>query len=118
MSEISIKVDGRVLSISADQKPTQIFAEDKNIVVCKINGVLRDLWTDLSEGDAVEGISISSPDGLAVLRHSTAHVMALAVQGGGNLGLAMSGHHQLAGALAGGHHLGSPRLVVVAFIKR
>jgi threonyl-tRNA synthetase len=80
MSEISIKVDGRVLSISADQKPTQIFAEDKNIVVCKINGVLRDLWTDLSEGDAVEGISISSPDGLAVLRHSTAHVMAQAVQ--------------------------------------
>jgi threonyl-tRNA synthetase len=80
MSDISIKVDGRVLSISADQKPTQIFSEDKNIVVCKINGVLRDLWTDLSEGDEVEGISISSPDGLAVLRHSTAHVMAQAVQ--------------------------------------
>jgi threonyl-tRNA synthetase len=80
MSEISIKVDGRALSISADQKPTQIFAEDKNIVVCKINGSLRDLWTDLSEGDEVEGISISSPDGLAVLRHSTAHVMAQAVQ--------------------------------------
>ena len=80
MSDISIKVDGRVRSISADQKPTQIFAEDKNIVVCKINGVLRDLWTDLSDGDEVEGISISSPDGLAVLRHSTAHVMAQAVQ--------------------------------------
>ena len=80
MSEISIKVDGRVSSISADQKPTHIFAEDKNIVVCKINGVLRDLWTDLADGDVVEGISISSAEGLAVLRHSTAHVMAQAVQ--------------------------------------
>jgi threonyl-tRNA synthetase len=39
-----------------------------------------DLWTDLKDGDAVEGISISSPEGLSVLRHSTAHVMAQAVQ--------------------------------------
>jgi threonyl-tRNA synthetase len=38
------------------------------------------LWSELVEGDVVEGISISSPDGLAVLRHSTAHVMAQAVQ--------------------------------------
>jgi threonyl-tRNA synthetase len=45
-----------------------------------VNGELRDLWSDLNEGDLVEGVSISSPDGLAVLRHSTAHVMAQAVQ--------------------------------------
>jgi threonyl-tRNA synthetase len=49
-------------------------------VVCKVNGQLRDLWTDLNDGDVVEGVSISSPEGLAVLRHSTAHVMAQAVQ--------------------------------------
>jgi threonyl-tRNA synthetase len=41
---------------------------------------LKDLWTDLNDGDVVEGVSISSPEGLAVLRHSTAHVMAQAVQ--------------------------------------
>jgi threonyl-tRNA synthetase len=80
MSMISVSVDGAARSIESDQKPTHIFAEDKEIVVCKINGVLKDLWTDLVEGDTVEGISISSPDGLAVLRHSTAHVMAQAVQ--------------------------------------
>ena len=80
MSEISIVVNGQPRSIEADQKPTHIFADDKEIVVCKVNGVLRDLWTDLSDGDEVEGISISSPEGLAVLRHSTAHVMAQAVQ--------------------------------------
>jgi threonyl-tRNA synthetase len=80
MSMISVTVDGAARSIEADQKPTHIFADAKEIVVCKINGVLRDLWTDLVEGDLVEGVSISSPDGLAVLRHSTAHVMAQAVQ--------------------------------------
>ena len=80
MSQISVTVDGKQLSVEADQRPTHIFADNKEIVVCKINGVLKDLWTDLSEGDVVEGVSISSADGLAVLRHSTAHVMAQAVQ--------------------------------------
>ncbi len=80
MSMISVTVDGAAHSIEAEQKPTHIFAENKEIVVCKVNGVLKDLWTDLVEGDFVEGVSISSPEGLAVLRHSTAHVMAQAVQ--------------------------------------
>ena len=80
MSQISITVDGNKQSIEADQRPTHIFADSKEIVVCKVNGQLRDLWTELADGDVVEGVSISSPDGLAVLRHSTAHVMAQAVQ--------------------------------------
>ena len=80
MSQISITVDGAKTSVDLDARPTQIFADHKEIIVCKVNGVLKDLWTELSEGDVVEGVSISSPDGLAVLRHSTAHVMAQAVQ--------------------------------------
>ena len=80
MSMISITVDGTVRDVEADQRPTQIFSDSKEIVVCKVNGVLKDLWTDLSDGDVIEGVSISSPEGLAVLRHSTAHVMAQAVQ--------------------------------------
>ena len=80
MSLISITVDGAARSVESDQRPTHIFAENKEIVVCTINGVLKDLWTDLADGDVVAGVSISSPEGLAVLRHSTAHVMAQAVQ--------------------------------------
>jgi threonyl-tRNA synthetase len=80
MSTIAITVDGVSVNVEADQRPTHIFAENKEIVVARINGVLKDLWTELSQGDVVEGISISSEDGLAVLRHSTAHVMAQAVQ--------------------------------------
>ena len=80
MAQISITVDGAALKIEADQRPTHIFADNKEVVVCRVNGVLKDLWTELSEGDVVESVLISSPDGLAVLRHSTAHVMAQAVQ--------------------------------------
>ncbi len=80
MATIAITVDGAARSVESDQRPTHIFAEDKSIVVARVNGELRDLWTELSDGDVVEGVSISSPDGLNVLRHSTAHVMAQAVQ--------------------------------------
>jgi threonyl-tRNA synthetase len=80
MAQISITVDGAALKLEADQRPTHIFADNKEVVVCRVNGVLKDLWTELSDDDVVESVAISSPDGLAVLRHSTAHVMAQAVQ--------------------------------------
>lgn len=80
MVSINITVDGVVRSVESDQRPTHIFADDKSIVVARVNGEIRDLWSELKDGDAVEGVAISSPDGLAVLRHSTAHVLAQAVQ--------------------------------------
>ena len=80
MAQISITVDGVGQQVEADQRPTHLFAENKEVVVCRVNGALKDLWTELAEGDVVESVLISSPDGLAVLRHSTAHVMAQAVQ--------------------------------------
>ncbi|KRO36599.1 MAG: threonine--tRNA ligase [Actinobacteria bacterium BACL15 MAG-120619-bin91] len=80
MAQISITVDGVAQQVAADQRPTHIFAENKDVVVCRVNGSLRDLWTELAEGDVVESVLITSQDGLAVLRHSTAHVMAQAVQ--------------------------------------
>ena len=79
-AQISIKVDGTNRKVDADQKPTHLFAENSQVVVCRINGQLRDLWTDLREGDEIESVLIGSADGLNVLRHSTAHVLAQAVQ--------------------------------------
>ena len=49
-------------------------------VAARVNGNLRDLAWQLSDGDVVEAVGASSPDGLAILRHSTAHVLAQAVQ--------------------------------------
>jgi threonyl-tRNA synthetase len=78
--QISITLDGVATSVAADQRPTHLYLVDKEIVVCRINGEIKDLWTQLCDGDVVQGVSISSPDGLVVLRHSTAHVLAQAVQ--------------------------------------
>jgi threonyl-tRNA synthetase len=79
-AQIKITVDGQVQQVAADQRPTHIFQDNAEIVVCKITGELKDLWSELSDGDVVESVAISTPDGLNVLRHSTAHVLAQAVQ--------------------------------------
>jgi threonyl-tRNA synthetase len=57
-----------------------LFADDRTIVAVRVNGELRDLNRTLPEGAMVEPVSINSPDGLNILRHSTAHVSAQAVQ--------------------------------------
>ncbi len=80
MSQITITVNGSASTVAADVRPTHLFQEEKEVVVCRINGEMKDLWTELHDGDTVESIEISSPEGLAVLRHSTAHVLAQAVQ--------------------------------------
>ena len=79
-TQIAVTINGESRQIEADQRPTHLFADAPEVVVCKVNGVLKDLWTELADGDQVVGISISEPEGLAVLRHSTAHVLAQAVQ--------------------------------------
>ena len=50
------------------------------VIAARVNGVVRDLAHPLADGDEVAPVGISSPDGLAILRHSTAHVLAQAVQ--------------------------------------
>jgi len=57
-----------------------IAGDDRSIIAARISGVVSDLASPVSAEDAVELISISSPEGLAILRHSTAHVLAQAVQ--------------------------------------
>jgi len=53
---------------------------DRNVVAMRVNGDLRDLATTTDETDAVEAVTIDSPDGLNILRHSAAHVTAQALQ--------------------------------------
>jgi threonyl-tRNA synthetase len=84
-ASITVLLDGKKVTVTEDQKAHHLFGDATKIgsdavVVCRINGELKDLWTDLREGDVIEGIRIDSPDGLNVLRHSTAHVLAQAVQ--------------------------------------
>jgi threonyl-tRNA synthetase len=55
-------------------------AAQPDAVAVRVNGELRDLGAVLGDGDEVEPVNIQSPDGLNILRHSTAHVLAQAVQ--------------------------------------
>lgn len=53
---------------------------DKNVVAMRVDGELRDLAAEVTETQTTEPVTVDSPDGLAILRHSTAHVLAQAVQ--------------------------------------
>jgi threonyl-tRNA synthetase len=53
---------------------------DRSIVAMRVNGDLRDLATTVDLHDDVQPVGIDSPDGLDILRHSAAHVLAQAVQ--------------------------------------
>ena len=85
MSQIKIQVLDRQAQRSEREVTTGttaggLFDGDRDVVVARVNGQLRDLAWMLSDGDAVEPVTADSPDGRAVIRHSTAHVMAQAVQ--------------------------------------
>ena len=58
----------------------ELLGNDRGIVAARINGRLADLATELVDGDEVAAVLIASDDGLAILRHSCAHVAAQAVQ--------------------------------------
>ncbi|SCK07869.1 threonyl-tRNA synthetase [Streptomyces sp. WMMB 714] len=57
-----------------------LFEGERSVIAARVAGQLKDLAYEVAEGDEVEPVEISSPDGLDILRHSTAHVMAQAVQ--------------------------------------
>lgn len=52
----------------------------RNAVSSKINGEIKDLTTTLKDGDKVEILTSKNPETLHILRHSTSHIMAQAVQ--------------------------------------
>ncbi|MFI1181766.1 threonine--tRNA ligase [Streptomyces sp. NPDC020799] len=57
-----------------------LFAGERTVVAARVAGELKDLAYVVADGEEVEPVEISSKDGLDILRHSTAHVMAQAVQ--------------------------------------
>jgi threonyl-tRNA synthetase len=76
---LSAEQSPRSITVSGDTLGSELF-DDASIVAIRVDGELRDLSTRVAAGSVVEGVTIDSPDGLAILRHSTAHVLAQAVQ--------------------------------------
>ena len=67
-------------TVTTGTKAWELFADDADVVAARVGGELRDLAHELADGDDVEPVAIDSPDGRDILRHSTAHVLAQAVQ--------------------------------------
>ena len=84
MSDIHVTVlnaaESGERAVTTGTKAWELFADDPSVIAARVGGDLRDLAHELADGDTVEGVAIDSKDGRDILRHSTAHVMAQAVQ--------------------------------------
>ena len=80
MAQLAITLDGEKSELTFEKYTSEFFRDRPEIIALRVNGQLRDLNTVIVDGDVVETIALSSSDGLAILRHSSAHVLAQAVQ--------------------------------------
>ena len=67
-------------TVTTGTKAWELYADEPAVIAARVGGVLRDLAYELQDGDEVEPVAIDSSDGRDILRHSTAHVLAQAVQ--------------------------------------
>ncbi len=67
-------------AVTAGTKAWELFRDDAEVIAARVGDTLRDLAYELADGDDVESVAIDSADGHDILRHSTAHVLAQAVQ--------------------------------------
>lgn len=79
-AEFTVSVTGSTRELAAGTTAAELFAEDRAVIVARVNGELRDLSHVIEAGDVVEPVTAADAEGLAVLRHSGAHVLAQAVQ--------------------------------------
>ncbi|MBO9555694.1 threonine--tRNA ligase [Cellulomonas sp.] len=77
---LTLTVDGSATTAEPGTTGTDLFGDRRDVLVVRVDGELRDLHLPIPDGAVVEAVTIDEPDGLAVLRHSAAHVLAQAVQ--------------------------------------
>ncbi len=80
LERISATVNGSAGEFDRGTTGLDLFGKDRSVVAMLVDGEEKDLFVEIPEGAVVEPILISSDAGLAILRHSAAHVLAQAVQ--------------------------------------
>ena len=78
MSQRTVTVDGK--SVSTDASIIRDVIRDKRAVAARVGGALVDLNTPLAEGQDIRTVPADSEDGIHIIRHSAAHIMAEAVK--------------------------------------
>jgi threonyl-tRNA synthetase len=80
VADFKVKVDGLEQSANDKTNAIDFYKENKDVVAVKINGELKDCATAVKAGDEVIAVLANSEEGLSIIRHSTAHILAQAVQ--------------------------------------
>ena len=78
MPQRTVTVDGK--SVSTDGSIIRDVIRDKRAVAVRIDGIPADLSAPLAEGQNIQTVSADSDEGIHIIRHSAAHVMAEAVK--------------------------------------
>ncbi|HDZ23325.1 MAG TPA: threonine--tRNA ligase [Desulfobacteraceae bacterium] len=73
------KIDAAGLTAREVLEQAKVKSIDR-VVAVKVNGAARDLFAIVPENTEIEPVYLESSEGLEILRHSTSHVMAMAVQ--------------------------------------
>ncbi len=72
--------ESRAEEIAAHTTGLDLFGNDPQVVAVYVNGQVTDLQLELPDGASISPVMMDSEDGLAVVRHSAAHVTAQALQ--------------------------------------
>lgn len=84
MEKIQIKLpQGKIIEVTSGQKIQELASSQRvnsHVIAAKMDGAPVDLDRALSRDCSLDWISMDSPEGVDILRHSTAHLMAQAVQ--------------------------------------
>jgi threonyl-tRNA synthetase len=84
MSELTITLpDGEAKDFPTGTTVGEIFKSlgiGDSVIGAKVNGRLVDFWFNLERDSTLEPVKVDSPNGLDLIRHTAAHVMAEAVQ--------------------------------------
>src|SRR3970040_1474014 len=84
MEKIQVKLpEGKIIEVASGQKIQEVASSqgiNRNVIAAKLDGAPVDLNRALSRDCSLDWISMNSPEGVDILRHSTAHLMAQAVQ--------------------------------------
>ena len=79
-SQITLTVDGAPRAVAQGTTYGDVLPGGTQVVAARVGDDVFDLFRPASDGDVVEPVLLDTPDGIEVLRHSAAHVLAQAVQ--------------------------------------
>ena len=78
-------LDGKKISFTKSVSGTELIKKisksiEKSALIMEVNGVLKDLSHEITKDSKVRIITAKDKEGLEVIRHDAAHIMAMAVQ--------------------------------------